>query len=338
MGLLSFFGKHTGLCSSDIPSHGKKNLDPPDHSRIRRLVSKGFIHKFIQSLEPKIQSIVNDCLKSIDNGPSFDIVETLAKPLPAIVIAEMLGLPEGDHAQFQSWSEDLIAASAGGDVAAAERARLASRKLINYFRGIINERRGDPGNDLIGQLILAEEAGDKLTEMEVYNTCFLLLIAGHETTTRLISNGVYLLLKNPGLWQNLREDPSRIANAIEEILRFEPPVQATSRFATEDMEFHGARLKRGDLLFVSIAGGNRDPDSNINPDEFNIDREKVSQVSFGYGIHLCIGASLARMEARLAIESLLQKFPDLSLVDQEPRWGDNPFFRGHECLNVYKET
>ena len=311
------------------------NLDPPDHSRIRRLVSQGFMHKFIQSLEPRIRLIVDDCLRRVSNDATFDIVDTLAKPLPAIVIAEMMGLPESDHARFQAWSEDLIDGTGTNDATKVEKGSEASNALIGYFKDIIKSRRGDPGDDLIGQLIRAEEAGDSLSERELYNTCLLLLVAGHETTTRLIGNGAYLLLKH-GLWGTLRADPDRIPAAIEEMLRFEPPVQATQRFVLEDLDFHGKRMKRGDSIFVSIAGGNRDPNANEAPDRFDIGREKVSQVSFGYGIHLCIGASLARLEAKVAFEKLLAEFPNMQLCDAQPHWGQNPFFRGHENLLVTK--
>lgn len=311
------------------------SLDPPDHSRIRRLVSQGFMHKFIQSLEPRIRLIVDDCLRRADNDTTFDIVDTLAKPLPAIVIAEMMGLPESDHARFQAWSEDLIEGTGTNEPAKVEKGSAAGKALIDYFRQIIKARRGNPGDDLIGQLIRAEEAGDTLTERELYNTCLLLLVAGHETTTRLISNGAYLLLKH-GMWKTLREEPARIPVAIEEMLRFEPPVQATQRFVLEDLDFHGKQMKRGDVVFVSIAGANRDLNANDNAEVFDIHREKVSQVSFGYGIHLCIGASLARLEAKVAFEKLLAEFPDMRLVDEKPRWGTNPFFRGQETLLVSK--
>jgi cytochrome P450 len=186
-------------------------------------------------------------------------------------------------------------------------------------------------------LIRAEEDGDTLTERELYNTCLLLLVAGHETTTRLIGNGVYLLLDHDR-WRELRAHPERIPTAVEEMLRFEPPVQATQRFVLEDLDFHGKRMKRGDIVLVSIAGGNRDPGANADPDRFDIGREKVNQVSFGYGIHLCIGASLARLEARVAFEKLLDRFPHLGLCNPEPQWGDNPIFRGHRTLWVRKSN
>jgi cytochrome P450 len=313
------------------------NSDPPDHTRLRRLVSQGFVHKFIQSLEPRIRAIVDACLHRVDNDATFDVIDVLAKPLPAIVIAEMMGLPESDHAQFQAWSEDLIDGSNTNDIERIDKAVAAESALIDYFRRIVASRRSAPGDDLVGMLIRAEEDGDTLTERELYNTCLLLLVAGHETTTRLIGNGVFLLLRH-GRWNALRAHPERIPIAIEEMLRFEPPVQATQRFVLEDLDFHGKPMKRGDIVLVSIAGGNRDPQANPEPDRFDIGREKVNQVSFGYGIHLCIGASLARLEAKVTFEKLLADFPNLALCDPEPQWGDNPIFRGHRKLWVRKSA
>jgi cytochrome P450 len=311
-------------------------LDPPDHSRIRRLAQQGFLHKFIQSLEPRIAAIVDNCLRTVENAESFDVVEVLAKPLPATVIAEMMGLPESDHIQFQQWSEDLIEATGTNEIEKLDKGNIASRQLINYFRQIIRTKRDQPGEDLISQLIGAEEQGDKLTEVELYNTCLLILVAGHETTTRLISNGLYLLLQAPGVWQELQGDRDKLNVAIEEMLRFEPPVQATQRFAREDLDFHGHHFKKGEMIFLSIAASNRDPAVNENPDVFNLNRDKVNQISFGYGIHLCIGSSLARLEAKVAFEKLLDRYPNMALVNSQPQWGNNPFFRGHEELEVKK--
>ena len=310
------------------------DLDPPDHSRIRRLAQQGFMHKFIQSLEPAIRGIVHNCFKRIANMDEWDVIEALAKPLPATVIAEMMGLPEKDHAQFQLWGEDLINSTGTNDSDKIIRGQESSQALRKYFRDIIRERRGSEGDDLIHQLIEAEEAGDKLTEIELYNTCLLLLIAGHETTTRLIGNGLYQLLKHPEQLAWLRVHPEGIANAIEEMLRYEPAVQATRRFVTEDLEFHGKQFKRGELLFLSIAAANRDPEANDNPETFDIQREDIKQVSFGYGIHLCIGASLARLETRVVFEELLRTFPEISLVDEKPTWGGNFIFHGHDYLPI----
>jgi cytochrome P450 len=310
------------------------DLDPPDHTRIRKLASQGFVHKFIQSLEPRIREIVHECLDPSGNAQTIDFVESLAKPLPAIVIAEMLGLPKEDHEQFASWSEDLMLGTSTNDADKLEKSLNANTELIDYFRRMAEIKRAKPGDDMLSRLIAAEEEGDSLSEAELYNNCVLLLVAGHETTTRLISNGLYLLLKNPEQMQQLRDDPTRIPQAIEEMLRFEPPVQATRRFALEDVEFNGTRFKRGDLVFLSIAGSNRDPLANESPDVFDISRDQPKLVSFGYGIHLCIGASLARLEAKVAFEEILNRYDALSLGQSEPVWGENAFFRGHEALNV----
>ena len=183
-------------------------------------------------------------------------------------------------------------------------------------------------------MIAAEEEGDCLTETELYNTCLLLLVAGHETTTRLISNGLYLLLNSPEQLQRLKDEPDLIPQAIEEMLRFEPPVQATRRFATEDMEFHGTHFKRGDLIFLSIAASNRDPLANEDPEVFDITRTDLKQIAFGYGIHLCLGASLARLEAKVAFEEILGRYHTMELADPEIEWGKNAFFRGPEKLNI----
>ncbi len=309
------------------------NLDPPDHTRIRRLATHAFTAKYINSLEPRIRTIVERCLDSVGNQPVFDVMEALAKPLPAIVIAQMMGLPDSDHDRFQAWSEDLIAGTATGDPDVVEQAQRSSRALIDYFAGIIESRRGNPGDDLIGQLMAAEEEGEKLNTQELYNTCLLLLVAGHETTTRLIGNGLYWLMKRPDQLEKLRSDPSLLPNAIEEMLRFEPPVMATQRFALEDMDFHGVQLKKGDSVFIGLGAANRDESANENPNEFDITREKVNQVAFGYGIHLCIGATLARLEGRVAFECLLARYDSLAL-DGEPEWGANPFFRGFDELKV----
>ncbi|MFT7245551.1 MAG: pimeloyl-[acyl-carrier protein] synthase [Candidatus Azotimanducaceae bacterium] len=310
------------------------DLDPPDHSRLRRLVSQGFMSKFIQALEPNIRRIVRDCLDKTGNASHFDLVQSLAAPLPAVVIAEMLGLPESDHGRFQIWSEQLVGGTGTNDTDKIEDSQRASQALRDYFRDVIKIKRQNMDDGMISRLIRAEEEGDKLSETELYNTCLLLLVAGHETTTRLISNGVFLLLESPQQLAQLRADPTLIPQAIEEMLRYEPPVQATRRFATEDIEFHGTTFKKGQLIFLSIAGSNRDPRANKDPDTFDINREKSTQISFGYGIHLCIGAALARLETQVALEELLDRYPDIQLLDDAPAWGSNPFFRGLDHLNI----
>jgi len=311
-------------------------LDPPDHSRIRKLVQYGFTNRYITSLEPQIKKIVEDCLDKVHNQDSFDLIEDLAKPLPAIVIAKMMGLPNEDLDQFQAWSEDLLVGVGGIGTTREDikRSGDAYEALINYFEEIILSRKNSPGDDFIGKLIQAEEEGDKLNIKEMYGTCLLLLIAGHETTTRLIGNGMFTLFNHLDQMNYLKNNFDLIPNAIEEMLRFEPPVHATVRFSENDMTYDEKNYKRGTAFAVSIAGANRDPEANKNPNEFDIARADIKHISFGYGPHMCIGASLARIESRIAFECLFERFENLELIDKNPVWGKNLIFRGFDHLKL----
>ena len=311
-------------------------LDPPDHSRIRKLVQYGFTNRYISSLEPEIKSVVDGCLDKVHNQDSFDLIEDLAKPLPAIVIAKMMGLPDKDLDQFQSWSEDLLVGVGGIGTSKEDikKSGDAYESLINYFEEIILERKNSPGEDFIGKLIEAEEEGDKLNIKEMYGTCLLLLIAGHETTTRLIGNGMFTLFRHQEQFDHLKNNFDLIPNAIEEMLRYEPPVHATVRFAENDMTYNEKPYKRGTAFAVSIAGANRDPEANNNPNEFNILREEIKHISFGYGPHMCIGASLARIESRIAFEVLFDRHPRMTLLEKNPIWGKNLIFRGFDHLKI----
>ena len=311
-------------------------LDPPDHSRIRRLVQYGFTNRYITSLEPEIKKIVEDCLEKVHNQDSFDLIEDLAKPLPAIVIAKMMGLPNEDLDQFQAWSEDLLVGVGGIGTSKEDikKSGDAYEALIRYFEEIILSRKNSPGDDFIGKLIQAEESGDKLNIKEMYGTCLLLLIAGHETTTRLIGNGMFTLFNHLDQMNHLQNNSELIPNAIEEMLRYEPPVHATVRFAENEMIYNEKIYKRGTPFAVSIAGANRDPEANENPNEFDITREDIKHISFGYGPHMCIGASLARIESRIAFETIFDRFSKLELLDQNPSWGKNLIFRGFDHLNL----
>ena len=311
-------------------------LDPPDHSRIRKLVQYGFTNRYITSLEPEIKKIVEECLDKVHNQDSFDLIEDLAKPLPAIVIAKMMGLPNEDLDQFQAWSEDLLVGVGGIGTSKEDikKSGDAYEALIRYFEKIILSRKNSPGDDFIGKLILAEEAGDKLNVKEVYGTCLLLLIAGHETTTRLIGNGMFTLFNYLDQMNHLQNNFELIPNAIEEMLRYEPPVHATVRFAENEMIYDEKTYKRGTAFAISIAGANRDPEANKNPNEFDITREDIKHISFGYGPHMCIGASLARIESRIAFECLFDRFKNLKLEDKNPVWGRNLIFRGFDNLKL----
>jgi len=311
-------------------------LDPPDHSRIRKLVQYGFTNRYITSLEPEIKKIVEDCLDKVHNQDSFDLIEDLAKPLPAIVIAKMMGLPNEDLDQFQAWSEDLLVGVGGIGTSKEDikKSGDAYEALIRYFEEIILSRKNSPGDDFIGKLIQAEESGDKLNIKEMYGTCLLLLIAGHETTTRLIGNGMFTLFNHLDQMNDLQNNFELIPNAIEEMLRYEPPVHATVRFAENEMVYDGKTYKRGTPFAVSIAGANRDPEANKNPNEFDITREDIKHISFGYGPHMCIGASLARIESRIAFECLFERFKNLELEEKNPVWGRNLIFRGFDNLKL----
>ena len=311
-------------------------LDPPDHSRIRKLVQYGFTNRYITSLEPEIKKIIEDCLDKVHNQDSFDLIEDLAKPLPAIVIAKMMGLPNEDLDQFQAWSEDLLVGVGGIGTSKEDikKSGDAYEALIRYFEEIILSRKTSPGDDFIGKLIQAEESGDKLNVKEMYGTCLLLLIAGHETTTRLIGNGMFTLFNHQDQMSLLQNNYELIPNAIEEMLRYEPPVHATVRFAENEMIYDGKTYKRGTPFAVSIAGANRDPEANENPNEFDITRDDIKHISFGYGPHMCIGASLARIESRIAFECLFERFKNLELEDKNPVWGRNLIFRGFDNLKL----
>jgi len=311
------------------------NQDPPDHTRLRKLVTHGFMHNYILSLEPRIESIVDKCLDDYDPlSGQYDIVKQLAEPLPAIVIAEMLGLPQEDLPRFQELSHRLLGLTVIGDDEKMREGSLANEQLVDYFKKIIEEKRKSPSQDLIGMLIGAEEEGDRLSSEEMYSTCILLLVAGHETTTRLIANGMYTLLQHRDQLEMLKKDKDLTPNAVEEMLRFEPPVQLMPRYVRENIEFCGKKMKKNQMVISIIGSANRDPLANENPDTFDITREKVAHVSFGHGIHLCLGLNLARLEAKVAINKLLERFPEMSLADQEINWTGTPLIRGVERLLI----
>ena len=310
-------------------------LDAPDHTRLRKLVSQGFTQRYIRSLESTISEIVDECLEGLAaDSPPFDIIERLARPLPAIVIAEMLGLPREDRAQFQDWSNDLLGLTAIDNPKLITRAAAANAEVIEYLKGIVERKRSQSGDGFISSLIAAEEEGDRLTAEELYATCALLLSAGHETTTRLIANGLYLLLTHPQQLAALQADRSLMDNAIEEMLRFEPPVQFMVRFALEDLQFYGKSIKKNQLLLLLIGSANRDEGANPEAGTFDITRENVQHVGFGHGPHLCLGLALARLEARVAFNRVLDRFPGLQLAGEPVVWSQHALVRGVDRMMV----
>ena len=310
-------------------------LDPPDHKRLRALVNKAFTPKVVNALEPHIRSLLQGLLDDIDDPAGFDLMKAVAQPLPVIVIAEMLGIPAEDRAQFKVWS-DQRARTLEPVIDAQEReaSEAAARALDAYFRPIIKERRAAPKDDIVSALAQAEEEGDRLTEREMLNMLRLLLIAGNETTTNLIGNGFLALLRHPEQLQRLRDDPSLIPSAVDELLRFDSPVQTDFRRVLTDCEVNGFPLKQRDNIVVLLGAANRDPDVFDDPDKLDVGRGDRSHLSFGRGIHHCIGAPLARLEGRVVLEMLLERFSRIGLRDGQPRFRNSIVLRGLESLPV----
>ncbi|MEQ8859082.1 MAG: cytochrome P450 [Pseudomonadales bacterium] len=311
-------------------------VDAPDHTRLRKLVAQGFLHRYVQSLAPAIEGLVDELLDAVPaNAGRVEIMQAVARPLPAIVIAEMMGVPRGERHLFERWSEALLGASDILNPALIRKSGEANVEMRAYLARLVEKKRLNPSQDLISQLIAAEEGGDRLTLDELYSNCILLLAAGHETTTRLIGNCLYLLCRHPQQMAAARRSEALLMNALEEALRFEPPVLFTVRTVREPFSVNGCNFKPGQMLMLSIAGANRDPAANVDPDRFDIEREKVTHVSFGYGVHLCLGMSLARLEAKIVFRRLFERFTSIELADGDDAiWGTSPMFRGLESLTV----
>ena len=310
-------------------------LDPPDHTRLRSLVNQAFTPRVVDALEPHVRTVMHQLLDAVDDPAGFDLMRAVAGPLPVIVIAEMLGVPPEDRARFAEWSH-ARARILEPLVGARERVRAdaAGEALDAYFLPIIQARRREPRDDIISALAQAEEAGDALTERETLTMLRLLLIAGNETTTNLIGNGVLALLEHPEQMRLLREDPSRVPAAVEELLRFDTPVQLDLRGVVEDCEIRGVPLRRGQPVVLALGAANRDPEAFDEPDRLDVTRSRGSNVSFGRGIHHCLGAPLARLEARIALEVLLERYSSLRLLGRRPAFRRAIVLRGLEALAI----
>ena len=308
-------------------------LDPPDHTRLRALVSKAFTPQAIEALKPRIYSIMAELLAHIEQSTAFDLIETIAYPLPVIVMAELLGVPPQDRAQFKTWSNRRARALEptikSHEVQDAIR---AGNELDAYFQDVINARRKEPRHDLISALVEAEEAGDQLTQRELLVMLRLLLVAGNETTTNLIGNGMLALLQHPEQLQLLRDTPDLMPSAVEELLRYDTPVQVDGRTVLEDVEIGGRQVRKGQSVTVLIGAANHDPEVFTSPEHLDVTRKEVSNISFGRGIHHCLGAPLARLEARIAFEALLEHFIDIRLRTDHPSFKDNIVLRGLTAL------
>jgi cytochrome P450 len=315
-------------------------LDPPDHTRLRKLAQKAFAPKVIKALEGDIATLVDAMLDDIEAaGPRFDVITDLAYPLPVAVICRLLGVPIEDEPEFGRASallaqslDPFIAFTGAPPDGFAERLK-AGKWLRAYLRGLVDRRRSDPQDDLISGLIAAEEDGDQLTEDEIVATCNLLLIAGHETTVNLIANGILAMLRDRRHWTALGADPQRAAAVIEETLRYDPPVQLAGRIAAEEMTIGGTTVPKGDNMMVLLAAAQRDPAMYAEPDTFDPDRTNLRHLGFGRGGHFCLGAPLARLEARIAFTALTARFPRARL-DSAPVYKPNVTLRGLAALAV----
>jgi cytochrome P450 len=312
--------------------------DPPDHTRLRSLVGTAFTPRVVEGLRPRIQQIVDGLIMYAQALGSMDVIEEFAYPIPVNVICELLGVPVADHERFKGWSLDIargldsIYLPADSEV---PRRSAASRHAISdYFRDLIARRRAAPRGDLLSALIAAEEAGDKLNEEELLATCILILIAGHETTVNLIGNGVLALLRNPDELRRLRATPGLITSAVEELLRYDGPVQRTARVASAEATIGGRTIARGEMVMPFIGAADRDPAQFPDPDRLDLTRGDNRHIAFGWGIHFCLGAPLARLEGQIAIDALVRRLPRLELVDDKAEYRQSLTLRGLKTLPV----
>jgi cytochrome P450 len=314
-------------------------LDPPDHTRLRKLVSKAFSPKVVRALESDITGLVDGLLDQVAAAGHMEVIADLAYPLPVAVICRLLGVPIEDEAQF-SWASALLAQGLDpfiaftGQPQGVEERMKAGLWLRGYLRDLLRQRRADPGEDLMSGLIAVEEAGDQLTEEEIVATCNLLLIAGHETTVNLIANGVLAMLRHPEHWSALSQDADRASVIVEETLRWDPPVQLVGRIAGEDMSIGEARIPQGDSMMLLLAAAHRDPAVTERPDEFDPTRNSIRHLAFGLGPHFCLGAPLARLEAGVALSAVTRRFPNARFVPDPPVYKPNVTLRGMVSLDV----
>jgi cytochrome P450 len=315
-------------------------VDPPDHSRLRRLVAIPFTPKFIEGLRPRVRVIADTLLDAVEaradeTGRQMELISDFAYPLPLTVISEMLGIPLADREKFREWSQAAVSFTPADRANPAVTAKLI--EFIAYMRRLVADKRSHPGDDLLSGLVLAEAEGDKLSENELLSMIFLLIVAGHETTVNLIGNGTLALFEHPAQRARLHENPSLLKSAVEEMLRYYGPVEMSlTRWVRQDTEFGGQRLRRGEQIMAVLASANHDDRQFPHPDGFDITREPNRHVAFGTGIHSCLGATLARLEGQIAFATLLSRLPDLALAipRHEVRWRDATFLRGLTQLPV----
>lgn len=315
---------------------GMLQSDPPAHSRLRPLINKAFTPRVVEGSRERIEAIIADLIARFRRRGSADLQREFAYPLPAIVIAELMGVPVADRELLIELSDGVVGIQRSGRAVVDDHLVRSAESIVameGYFADLCRERKAHPGEDLITALVQAEEAGDRLNEAELISMCTTLMIAGHETTRNLIANGMLTLLRRPQDLRRLREDEALLTPAIEEMLRYESPIQRGWRRVAEDTELHGAQLREGQLLYLMLGAANRDPRLFDDADEFVMERKPNRHLAFGMGVHFCVGAPLSRLEARVAFPALLA-LPGLALASDEVEWTASITHRGLESLPV----
>ncbi len=314
--------------------------DPPDHTRLRRLFNKVFTPTAVENLRPNIESIVglllDDMAHKAARGEAVDYIADFAYPLPATVIMDMLGVPRADLRDVKVWSDDIALFIGTAQVAGNKylRAEQGARSMSAYFRGLVEARTAVPADDMISRLVLARDENDALTTDEIIGTCILLLFAGHETTTNLIGNGFLYCMRNRDQWERLRAAPALAPSAVEEWLRYDGPSGAVARVAAADVAMHGRTIRAGQRVFAFVNAANRDPDAFADAEAFDLARDPNPHLTFGHGIHFCLGAPLARLEAQIAAVRLTERFPNIRVTSDVPDWHDSLILRGVKALPV----
>ncbi|MEQ8675992.1 MAG: cytochrome P450 [Aggregatilineales bacterium] len=307
------------------------NVDPPDHTRLRALVHKAFTPRMVENLRPRITEIADDLLNDMEGKSEVDLLDSFAFPLPITVIAEMLGIAPEDRIKFREWTRVLLF---DPDM---DNNMASIMEFTSYMNAKIDEYQQTPADNILSALIQAEEGGDSLDRMELLSMIFLLLVAGHETTVNLIGNGTLALMQHRDQLEKLHNDPALIKTAVEELLRWNGPVETpTTRWAFEDVEISGVTIPKGDMVLPSLLAANRDPAMFENPNTLDITRDPNRHIAFGHGIHYCVGAPLARLEGTIAINALLARFPniDLAVPEESLEWAENLLLHGMRALPV----
>lgn len=318
------------------------NADPPDHTRLRSLITKTFTPRRVELLRPRIEQLTDELIDAMEGKTEVDLIDAFAFPLPIRVISELMGLPIADRHKFREWTSMIV--DRAGTEAPEVNQRKGTQAFVSYLTQLVVERRNQPmssdsdeSKDLVTALIQTEEQGDKLSEEELISMLWILILAGHETTVNLIGNGMLALFQHPDQMEKLKDNPELIKTAIEEFLRYNGPVEAaTLRYASENLELDGQKISRGDALWAALAGADRDPSEFANSDDLDVTRTNNQHLAFGYGIHYCVGAPLARLEGQIAFRKLLERKPTIHLAvpAEQLTWRPNMILHGLQSLPV----